>query len=965
MANLANTYRPSTWEDVTEQKLVVDMLKSMCDDPNFNTRNFLLIGPAGCGKALLNSEKVLSVDGFKRIDEIRVGDKVITETGDIALVDGVFPQKESKDIYELIFENTNCTEHRSICVSIDHLNSVYLTQKDDEHWEQGTRLSALVTEDLIRLFDAGYNIWITNMLNIICNSASLLNCEKVLEAVNNSGLEDDSTDMLLLTDIKFRGTCPCTCIHVDHESHTFVGGDFIPTHNTTLARIMGNYVNEGKGEPIEIDAASNNGIDAVRNIIDQARSYPVGQNWKIFILDECFHKDTLISTTSGYKRICELKKGDVVHNMTGTANVKNVFKNSVPTNHLLLIHLNSGQDILTTSNHLFFTDDGWVEASNLVNGDELYDYSTMHNLRNYVSNSTLRHEENLFHRMCESVSKTEDDGVSFKLSETGIYKDVSYMWDDLLHSQKCEFSDVFNIVLREIESSTRTFTETEKFVCFAKTGLYLSDLWKTYEHTKERPQEILFERMCEYRSKPSETTAESCGLEILRYMWESICSEVQGSRNLQSTVCEQTDRAETAGSKITRIFNENETEQSYGESYDGSEDDSDKRAKRYFASSACESWRKWSIYKASDCAEGGIGRLLDLRISSTNKNSKGQESDALSYQLQTRPCLSRFKDRNRGGWERSFYEISSVIRRKESRITPSVRVESIEVYKRGDNEQSFRSYFSCEELGGEFVDMYDVEVDGHPSYYANDILVHNCHAFSNQAWQALLKTLESGAGKTLFFMATTNPEKIPATILSRVQTFQLSKISLQGIHDRLCYVLESEKSKGQPITYTDDAVNFVAKMANGGMRDSLTLLDKCLAFSNDITIENVTQALNLPEYDDFFELLSAYAKKNNVKITEIVDRVYNSGVNFVKWFENFHSFVINIVKYIYLQDISKTMIPSTYQDKISKYGNPHLVVCLKLANKLMKMNHELKSTQYLQEVALTNLCFVPAPAKKG
>ena len=71
------------------------------------------------------------------------------------------------------------------------------------------------------------------------------------------------------------------------------------------------------------------------------------------------------------------------------------------------------------------------------------------------------------------------------------------------------------------------------------------------------------------------------------------------------------------------------------------------------------------------------------------------------------------------------------------------------------------------------------------------------------------------------------------------------------------------------------------------------------------------------------------------------------------------------MKYIYLQDISKTMIPSTYQDKISKYGNPHLVVCLKLANKLMKMNHELKSTQYLQEVALTNLCFVPAPAKKG
>ena len=243
-------------------------------------------------------------------------------------------------------------------------------------------------------------------------------------------------------------------------------------------------------------------------------------------------------------------------------------------------------------------------------------------------------------------------------------------------------------------------------------------------------------------------------------------------------------------------------------------------------------------------------------------------------------------------------------------------------------------------------------------------ILDEVHAFSNQAWQALLKTLESGAGKTLFFMATTNPEKIPATILSRVQTFQLSKISLKGIHDRLCYVLDKEKSEGQSITYTDDAVNFIAKMANGGMRDSLTLLDKCLAFSNDVTIENVTQALNLPEYDDFFELLSAYAKKDNAKITKIVDQIYNSGVNFVKWFENFHSFVINIVKYIYLQDINKTMIPSTYQDKISKYGTAHLVICLKLANKLMAMNHELKSTQYLQEVALTNLCFIPSQ-KKG
>ena len=237
-------------------------------------------------------------------------------------------------------------------------------------------------------------------------------------------------------------------------------------------------------------------------------------------------------------------------------------------------------------------------------------------------------------------------------------------------------------------------------------------------------------------------------------------------------------------------------------------------------------------------------------------------------------------------------------------------------------------------------------------------IIDECHAISSTGWQTLLKTLEDQVGRSIFVFATTNPEKIPATILSRVQTFQLSKISLDGIVSRLKYVISKEVSEGNPIAYTDDAISYVAKMANGGMRDSLTLLDKCLAFSKDINIENVSKALNLPEYIDFFTLLGAYAKKDNQTITEIVDKVYNSGVNFVKWFQNFHSFVINIVKYIYLQDISKTMIPSTYRDKISKYGPNHVIVCLTLANKLITMINELKTTQYLQEVALTHLCFL-------
>ena len=243
------------------------------------------------------------------------------------------------------------------------------------------------------------------------------------------------------------------------------------------------------------------------------------------------------------------------------------------------------------------------------------------------------------------------------------------------------------------------------------------------------------------------------------------------------------------------------------------------------------------------------------------------------------------------------------------------------------------------------------------------IIIDECHALSSQAWQSLLKILEESPARSVFIFCTTNPEKIPNTIISRVQTFQLSKISLNGIYSRLVYVLDDEIKSGRKIVYDEDGVLFIAKLANGGMRDALTLLDKVLVYTSNISSESVTDALNLPSYDDYFSLLSAISKKDNTVISTIIQNVYNSGVNFVKWFEDFHSFIINIVKYIYLQDINKTMIPTHYQEKICKYSTGHSTVCLKLANKLITLNQELKNTNYQQEIALTYLCSVPKSNK--
>lgn len=140
-------------------------------------------------------------------------------------------------------------------------------------------------------------------------------------------------------------------------------------------------------------------------------------------------------------------------------------------------------------------------------------------------------------------------------------------------------------------------------------------------------------------------------------------------------------------------------------------------------------------------------------------------------------------------------------------------------------------------------------------------IIDEVHSISAAGWQVLLKTLEENPAKSVFLLCTTNPEKIPATILSRVQTFQLSKISLEGINKRLTYILDQEKIEGRNIEYEPEAVNYIAKLANGGMRDAITLLDKALAFSENVTSDNVYKALNLPSYDDYFVLLNAIAKR--------------------------------------------------------------------------------------------------------
>ena len=110
-------------------------------------------------------------------------------------------------------------------------------------------------------------------------------------------------------------------------------------------------------------------------------------------------------------------------------------------------------------------------------------------------------------------------------------------------------------------------------------------------------------------------------------------------------------------------------------------------------------------------------------------------------------------------------------------------------------------------------------------------VIDECHSLSNQAWQAMLKTLEEPPAKAIFIFCTTNPEKIPQTILSRVQRYNFQRISQEGIVNRLVTILHNEYPSNIPntlsITCDRNALEYIAKIADGGMRDAITLMDKC------------------------------------------------------------------------------------------------------------------------------------------
>lgn len=148
-------------------------------------------------------------------------------------------------------------------------------------------------------------------------------------------------------------------------------------------------------------------------------------------------------------------------------------------------------------------------------------------------------------------------------------------------------------------------------------------------------------------------------------------------------------------------------------------------------------------------------------------------------------------------------------------------------------------------------------------------IIDEVHMLTTQAFNALLKTLEEPPEHVIFILATTEVHKLPQTILSRCQKFEFHRIPPRAIADRLLFVAQQEE-----VTLSDSAAMLIASVADGALRDGLSLLDRCIAISSDIDEEVVRNAAGLARKTYLYELAVCVINKNTAKSLEIIDRLY-------------------------------------------------------------------------------------------
>lgn len=229
-------------------------------------------------------------------------------------------------------------------------------------------------------------------------------------------------------------------------------------------------------------------------------------------------------------------------------------------------------------------------------------------------------------------------------------------------------------------------------------------------------------------------------------------------------------------------------------------------------------------------------------------------------------------------------------------------------------------------------------------------IIDEVHMLTVGAFNALLKTLEEPPSHIVFVLATTEPQKIPATILSRCQRFDFKKIPNQLIFNHLMEIAKQEKLK-----ITEDAIAEISRLADGGMRDALSMLDQVSSFASDeITIKEVHEVNGTLPQIEIKEIVLDLFNKNISEVLKKIDTYNNEGKNLAKLTEEIMIFLKNVLLYRnaleYFKENNNNI--EIYDIKID---NNYIIECIEVFNETLNTMKKTVNQKIILETAMIKL----------
>lgn len=237
-------------------------------------------------------------------------------------------------------------------------------------------------------------------------------------------------------------------------------------------------------------------------------------------------------------------------------------------------------------------------------------------------------------------------------------------------------------------------------------------------------------------------------------------------------------------------------------------------------------------------------------------------------------------------------------------------------------------------------------------------IIDEVHMLSIGAFNALLKTLEEPPEYVIFILATTEVHKIPITILSRCQHYDFKRISIETITDRMRDLMQEEQ-----VEVEEKALRYVAKAADGSMRDALSLLDQCIAFylGQKLTYDNVLEVLGAVDTDVFSRLLRSVIRRDVPKVLDIVDDLVMQGRELTQLATDFTWYLRNLLLVKTSDNIEDVLDVSTenmqqLQEEAGMVESDMLLRYIRIFSELSGQLKYAAQKRMLLEVALIKLC---------